>query len=67
MDSIPSFGPAATPLYHASLAGHKDVVIVLLDRGAGVEMPERQAVFAAALNGHLDILQLLINKVLIVS
>jgi ankyrin repeat protein len=49
----------------ASLAGHKDVVVLLLENGADIEIRNKgglTALHAAAYGGNLDIVELLVAK-----
>ncbi len=49
----------------ASLAGHADVVALLLERGGDLHIPNKgglTALHAAAYGGHLDVVKLLVSK-----
>ena len=54
-----------TPLHHAAWYGRKDVVQLLLDRGAVPNMANQYGgtpLHSAALGGHKDVVQLLLDR-----
>ena len=53
------------PLLIASLAGHADVVALLLERGSDIEIRNKgglTALHAAAYGGNLEVVELLVSK-----
>ena len=61
----PSTDPAATTLYNASMAGDLNQVKTLIDQGAPIDAQVGKLGFTpltGAANGHLDVLNFLINK-----
>ena len=56
---------AATPLWHASYNGHKNVAILLLKRGAEINMSGIYGytpLHMAAFRGHIDVVELLLDN-----
>ena len=64
VNTVSKYGESA--LYYASKHGHKDIVSLLINNGADVNIGNadgnNQPIWAAAYKGHLDIVKLLVNE-----
>src|SRR5450759_809328 len=65
---ITYYACSGTPLRTAAAGGHMEIVNLLLERGADVNLPEEgiaprgHALHSAAYNGHMEIVKLLLEK-----
>lgn len=67
-DYVSYYACSGTPIRNAAAAGHFDIVRLLLEHGAGPNLPEEgiaprgHALYSAAANGHFEIARLLLEN-----